>query len=72
MDFQQARQRRGEPTAEATALACATRRKRAADARLRRAIREALARQKGAPTASPDAAQPDAAQRLRAVRDDRL
>jgi hypothetical protein len=70
MDFQQARERRGEPTAAATAGLSATRHKRAADARLRRAIREAFARQKSAPTAPPDATQPDAAPRMRVVPDD--
>jgi hypothetical protein len=70
MDFQQARERRGEPAADATAVRSATMRKRAADARLRRAIREAFARQKSVPTAPPDATQPDAAPRLRVVRDD--
>ena len=71
MDLQEARERRGEPTAEATAARRATTRKRAADARLRRAIREAFARQRSVPTTPPDAARPGAAPRLRAVRDDR-
>ena len=71
MDFQHARERRGEPTAEATAARRAATRKRAADSRLRRAIREAFARQRSVPTAPPDATQPGAAPRLRAVRDDR-
>jgi hypothetical protein len=62
MDFQEARERRGEPATTRRA----TERERAADARLRRRIREAFARQ-----AAPNDTQPGAAPRLRVVRDDR-
>jgi hypothetical protein len=62
MDFQEARERRGD----AVAARRVTERERAADARLRRRIREAFARQ-----APPDDAQPRAVPRLRVVRDDR-
>ena len=71
MDFQDALQRRGEPMAGAADVRRARTHRRAADARWRRALREALARQKSLPVAAPDATQPSAVPRLRVVRDDR-
>ena len=71
MDFQDARERRDGPVPKAIRDPRARMHRRAADARLRRALRDALARQKDLPIAPPDATQPSAVPRLRVVRDDR-
>ena len=73
MDLQDARDRRGESTAEESADRDERARERAADARLRRAIRDVFARQaSGNPVAAPELTQPVApVPHLRLVRDDR-
>jgi len=68
MDLHEARDRRELNAREPEASRRATARKRADEARLRRAIREAFARQRQAPAAPADVDQ--APPRLRVVRDD--
>jgi hypothetical protein len=65
MDFQEARHRREASPPEPAGARWASMRRRAEDARLRRAIREALARQRSVEDAEPDPAP------LRAVRNAR-
>ena len=71
MDLHEARERHGEPMPEASAGRRTATRRRAADARLRRAIRDALAQRQGMAVPPPDATPQGAERRLRVVRDDR-
>jgi len=68
MELEEARNRREASMLDPTAGRRATTRDRAEDARLRRAIREAFARQRQAQPAPVDAGQPPP--RLRVVADD--